>query len=97
MALISSSVGNLKSGFNTHQLESIPGRREQTFTLSGNKRSVRHDRTGLIREPSLPVRLKSAQSFSRFLILLSEWEGKAFFMSSMRILRGRSLLFQNRR
>lgn len=34
MALISSSVGNLKSGFNTHQLESIPGRREQTFTLT---------------------------------------------------------------
>lgn len=33
MALISSSVGNLKSGFNTHQLESIPGEREQTFTL----------------------------------------------------------------
>lgn len=32
MALISSSVGNLKSGFNTHQLESIPGRKEQTFT-----------------------------------------------------------------
>lgn len=30
MALISSSVGSLKSGFNTHQLESIPGRREQT-------------------------------------------------------------------
>lgn len=32
MALISSSVGNLKSGFNTHQLESMPGKREQTFT-----------------------------------------------------------------
>ena len=48
-------------------------------------------------EQGLPVRLKSAQSFSRFLMLLSECEGKAFFMSSMRILRGRSLLFQNKR
>lgn len=39
MALISSSVGNLKSGFNTHQLESIPGEREQTFTLTEKKKA----------------------------------------------------------
>lgn len=45
----------------------------------------------------IPVRLKSAQSFSRFRMLLSECEGKAFLISSMRILRGRSLLFQKRR
>lgn len=51
----------------------------------------------LMNKHGLPVRLKSAQSFSRFLMLLSECEGKAFFMSSMRILRGRSLLFQNKR
>lgn len=46
---------------------------------------------------ALPVRLKSAQSFSRFLMLLSECDGNAFLISSMRILRGRSLLFQNKR
>lgn len=74
MALISSSVGNLKSGFSTHQFESIPGRREQTFTLTETNAPfyATERSTEPTAEPSLPVRLKSAQSFSRFLILLSE-------------------------
>jgi len=46
---------------------------------------------------AIPVLLKSAHSLSRFRMLLSEWEGKAFLMSSILILRGVSLLFQNSR
>jgi len=46
---------------------------------------------------AVPVLLKSAHSFSLFLILLSECEGNAFLISSILILRGRSRLFQNRR
>lgn len=44
-----------------------------------------------------PVLLKSAQSLSRFLMLLSECIGKALLMSSILILLGVSGLFQNRR
>jgi hypothetical protein len=44
---------------------------------------------------STPVRLKSAHSFNRLRILLSECAGKARLMSSMRIRRGVSGLFQN--
>lgn len=41
MALISSSVGNLKSGFSTHQLESIPGIKDTTmFNLSSYLRPL---------------------------------------------------------
>ena len=48
-------------------------------------------------ETRVPVRLKSAHSFSLFLMLLSECDGNAFFVSSILILRGVSLLFQNSR
>ena len=43
----------------------------------------------------LPVLLKSAHGLSLFLIILSEWEGNAFLMTSILILLGLSLLFPN--
>lgn len=51
----------------------------------------------IIQKTDQPVLLKSAQSLSRFLILLSECMGKALLMSSILILLGVSGLFQNRR
>ena len=45
----------------------------------------------------IPVLLKSAQSLSLFLTLLSECFGNAFFISSIFIRRGLSGLFQNSR
>lgn len=46
---------------------------------------------------SNPVRLKSAHNFKRFLIELSECDGKARLMSSILIRRGLSRDFQNNR
>ena len=55
------------------------------------------NKTGRIETINQPVLLKSAQSLSRFLMLLSECIGKALLMSSILILLGVSGLFQNRR
>lgn len=43
MALISSSVGNLKSGFSTHQFESIPDTKTQLVVyLPPNSKDLNH-------------------------------------------------------
>ena len=74
------------SGIQTNQMQ-VRARTLFTSTCTGTgKMSTRQ-----------PVLLKSAQSFSRFLMLLSECIGKARLMSSILILLGVSGLFQNRR
>lgn len=86
MDLISSSVGSRKSGLITHQLESWPVRWNSAhgFSLVAKAKKIKN-----VWENSF------FHQIYRFLMLLSEWAGKARFISSILIRLGLSRDRQN--